>query len=97
MSLAFNPHSEHLFLSAGTDKVVKLWDMRHIGSGKTEPLHTFVAHTDDVTGVAWAPFNTSVFASCGADRKVIVWDCIRIGEEQTEEDAEDGPPELLVS
>ena len=91
MSLSFNPYQEHLLLSASTDKTVKLWDMRSF----KEPMHTFHGHTDDVTGVAWAPFNPSVFASCGADRKVIVWDCARIGEEQDEEDAEDGPPELL--
>ena len=45
--------------------------------------------------VVWAPFNESVFASSSADRRVFVWDCSRIGQEQSEEDAEDGPAELL--
>ena len=35
-------------------------------------------------------------ASAGADRRVILWDTARIGQEQSEEDAADGPPELLV-
>lgn len=30
-------------------------------------------------------------------RRVNVWDLSRIGQEQSEEDKEDGPPELLVS
>jgi histone-binding protein RBBP4 len=92
MALSFNPYQEHLLLTSATDRTVRLWDMRAL----KEPMHTFVGHTDDVTGLAWAPFEPSVFASCGADRKVIVWDCARIGEEQSPEDAEDGPPELLV-
>jgi len=29
-------------------------------------------------------------------RRVILWDLARIGDEQTEEETEDGPPELLV-
>ena len=46
--------------------------------------------------IQWSPFHESVLASSGADRRVHVWDLSRIGEEQTQEDAEDGPPELLV-
>ena len=38
-----------------------------------------------------------VLASSGADRRVNIWDMSRIGQEQSAEDAEDGPPELLVS
>jgi len=37
-----------------------------------------------------------VFASCSADRRIIVWDLSKIGEEQKAEDAQDGPPEMLV-
>ena len=91
MSLSFNPYVDYFVLSASTDKTVKLWDMRSFKA----PVHTFLGHVDDVTGVAWAPFSPSVFASCGADRKVVVWDVARVGEEQDEEDADDGPPELL--
>ena len=45
----------------------------------------------------WSLFNEPVLASSGADRRVHVWDLSRIGEQQTALDAEDGPPELLVS
>ena len=38
-----------------------------------------------------------ILASSGSDRRVNIWDLGRIGAEQTPEDAEDGPPELLVS
>ena len=34
--------------------------------------------------------------SASADRRIAVWDLSHIGKEQTAEDAEDGPPELLV-
>lgn len=46
--------------------------------------------------VQWSPHNETVLASSGTDRRLHVWDLSMIGEEQSPEDAEDGPPELLV-
>jgi histone-binding protein RBBP4 len=37
----------------------------------------------------------TVLASSAADKRVMIWDVSRIGDEQAEEDANDGPPELL--
>ena len=45
--------------------------------------------------IGWAPDNPTILASCGADRRLNVWGLHRIGDAQPEEDAEDGPPELL--
>ena len=47
--------------------------------------------------VQWSPHNETILASSGTDRRLHVWDLSKIGEEQSAEDAEDGPPELLVS
>ena len=58
-------------------------------------IQTLRGHTNEVFNVEWAPFNESILASCSSDRRVGVWDLSRIGMEQSEEDAEDGPPELL--
>ena len=60
-------------------------------------LHTFSGHRDQVYQVQWAPFNETILASSSGDRRLHVWDLSRIGEPQSVEDAEDGPPELLVS
>lgn len=46
--------------------------------------------------VQWSPHNETILASSGTDRRLHVWDLSKIGEEQSAEDAEDGPPELLV-
>jgi WD40 repeat protein len=46
--------------------------------------------------VQWSPHNETILASSGTDRRLHVWDLSKIGEEQSGEDAEDGPPELLV-
>jgi histone-binding protein RBBP4 len=46
--------------------------------------------------LGWSPHSETILASAGADRRVHVWDISRIGDEQTDEEAEDGPPELLV-
>jgi len=90
-SIDFSPFSEYLFLTTGSDSKVKLWDMRSLKSD----LHTFESHQDEVFNVSWSPFNETVFATTGSDRKVMVWDLTCIGMEQNQEDAEDGPPELL--
>jgi WD40 repeat protein len=47
--------------------------------------------------VQWSPHNETILASSGTDRRLHVWDLSKIGEEQTSEDADDGPPELVVS
>ena len=46
--------------------------------------------------VQWSPHNETILASSGTDRRLHVWDLSKIGEEQSPEDAEDGPPELVV-
>ncbi|KAF9618416.1 hypothetical protein IFM89_001139 [Coptis chinensis] len=52
---------------------------------------------DEVFQVEWSPKHETVLASSAADRRLMIWDLSRIGDEQSEEDAEDGPPELLFS
>ena len=47
--------------------------------------------------VQWSPHNETILASSGTDRRLHVWDLSKIGEDQSAEDAEDGPPELLVT
>ena len=46
--------------------------------------------------VQWSPHNETILASSGTDRRLHIWDLSKIGEEQAPDDAEDGPPELLV-
>ena len=59
-------------------------------------LHSFQGHSDEIFQVQWSPFNESILASASSDRRLNVWDLSKIGDEQSTEDAEDGPPELLV-
>ncbi|CAB9496092.1 Probable histone-binding protein lin-53 [Seminavis robusta] len=89
--IAFNPEKEFLLATGSADKTVAIWDMRNLKS----KLHNLQGHTDQVYKIEWAPHNESILASCSADRRVGIWDLSRIGQEQSEEDAEDGPPELL--
>lgn len=91
-SVSFNPFQEFLLLTGSADQTVALWDLRNL----RERLHSFESHSDEVFRVQWSPFNETLFASSASDRRVHVWDLAKIGHEQTEEDAEDGPPELLV-
>jgi histone-binding protein RBBP4 len=90
-TLSFNPFNEFLLATGSSDKTVALWDMRNL----ERKLHSFVGHTDQVFQAAWSPQNETILASSGFDRRVNIWDLSRIGDEQSNEDAEDGPPELL--
>ena len=59
---------------------------------------TMVRHIfPDFHCVDRSPFNETIFASGAADRRIMIWDCSRVDEKQSAEEAEDGPPELLVS
>ena len=89
--VAFNPVQEHIFVTGSSDNNIHVWDSRKLDT----PTHTLSHHKDDVLQVAWSPFHSHVLASSSADRLVAIWDLERIGKEQSEEDAADGPPELL--
>ncbi|KAJ3036178.1 CCR4-Not complex caf1 ribonuclease subunit Caf1 [Rhizophlyctis rosea] len=89
--LAFSPKNEHLLVTGSADKTIALWDTRNLRTR----LHTLEAHQDDILQLSWSPHNETVLASSSADRRLNIWDLSRIGEEQTQEDMEDGPPELL--
>lgn len=58
-------------------------------------MHNLLYHQNDILQVQWSPFHPSCLASTSSDRRVAIWDLSLIGIEQSEEDAQDGPPELL--
>ncbi len=72
---------------------LRVWrDLRVAGSQLPTP--TAKRHVLNMQ-VSWAPFTESIFATSSADRRIHIWDVARIGQEQSEQDKEDGPPELL--
>nr|XP_039268179.1 histone-binding protein RBBP4-like [Styela clava] len=89
--LSFNPYSEFILATGSADKTVALWDLRNLKL----KLHSFDSHKDEIFQVQWSPHTETILASSGTDRRLNVWDLSKIGEEQSNEDAEDGPPELL--
>lgn len=70
-----------------------LFDIRKID----KKLHSMELHEGEVTQVAWSPHDDPILASAGTDRRIVIWDLRNIGQEQTPEDAEDGPPEIMVN
>ncbi|CAB0003563.1 unnamed protein product [Nesidiocoris tenuis] len=103
---------ESLFGSVADDQKLMIWDTRSNNTSKpshTVDAHTaevnclsfnpyseFILATGSADKVQWSPHNETILASSGTDRRLHVWDLSKIGEEQSAEDAEDGPPELLV-
>jgi len=90
-SVDFNKQEQNLLLSGSSDKSVGVWDIRNM----RVKLASLEYHNEAVYGVKWAPFSGSLLASFGNDRRVLIWDLSKIGSPQSEEEAKDGPPELL--
>ena len=89
-ALSFNPASDVIIATASADKTIGIWDIRNLKI----KLHALEGHHDAVTSLSWHPQEEAILASSAADRRVIFWDLSRIGDEQSQEDQEDGPPEL---
>jgi WD40 repeat protein len=59
-------------------------------------MHACVGHKAGVYSLSWSPFQENLLASSGEDRRVYIWDLDRVGTElRTDEEREEGPPELL--
>jgi histone-binding protein RBBP4 len=94
--LTWNPSSEYMewVLLTGLDNGhINAWDVRN----PKKMIHSFEDHEDAVVKIEWAPADPTKFASASYDRTINWWDCAMIGKEQSEEDAEDGPPEMYVA
>lgn len=69
-----------------------LWDLRNLNN----KLHSLKSHDEEVVQLAWSPHHDAILATASNDRRVFIWDLARISDEQSIQEAEDGPPELLV-
>lgn len=90
-TISFNPFNPFVFATGGSDSNVALWDSRSTKA----PLHVLKSHSAEVYQVQWSYVNETILASSGNDRRVMVWDVSRIGAQQSQEDALEGPPELM--
>ena len=76
--------------TGSADKTVALWDLR----AADKKVHSIEAHQDAVIQLQWHPQEPAILTSGSYDRRIIIYDLSRTGEEQTEEEAEEGAPEM---
>jgi histone-binding protein RBBP4 len=88
--VSFHPEFEMTMATGSADKTVGIWDLRNF----EKKLHSLQSHRGDVIGLQWHPQDAAILASSSYDRRICFWDLSKIGDEQTEEEADDGPPEL---
>jgi histone-binding protein RBBP4 len=88
--VAWHPKWDNLLATGSGDKTVAVWDMRFM----TTKVHSISAHTDSVIKLEFHPHDPAILASASYDRRICMYDLSRVGDEQTEEESEDGPPEL---
>ncbi len=67
-TLRFAPDGSGRFLSASTDHLAHLWDLR-----TAEKVRTFAGHTDTILASAWSPDSRFV-ATASYDQTARVWD-----------------------
>jgi len=70
--VAWCMHNAHMFVSAGDDRQIMLWDTRETSSSRAAA--TFEAHKAEVNCVAFSPFNANLLASGSSDSTVALWD-----------------------
>ncbi|CAH2353811.1 putative histone acetyltransferase type B subunit 2 [[Candida] railenensis] len=77
---AFHPDIPTLFLTAGQDNVISLYDLRNT----KVPIRKFFGHTESVIGVKWDKNqDPNVFYSWALDKRVIQWDLGSLDEDFT--------------
>ncbi|CAI5982279.1 unnamed protein product [Closterium sp. NIES-64] len=104
----WNGRNEHMVVTGGADKSVRLFDVRKLGGGpvgkvegeargKAKATHAFRGgHQAAVLSVQWCPDSPTVFASCAEDGLVNIWDCSLLHVEAVKSSRADGvPPGLL--
>lgn len=90
-SLCCSPLEEGVFATGSKDNSVKIWDDRK----PEKEVYQLLFHKAEVLQVQFSPHFSNIIASSGSDRRVCIWDLNKIGQSQTEEEKNDGPPELL--
>ena len=89
-AIACHPKFEFTVATGSADKTVALWDLR----AADKKVHSIEAHQDAVIQLQWHPQEPAILTSGSYDRRIIIYDLSRTGEEQTEEEAEEGAPEM---
>jgi histone-binding protein RBBP4 len=88
--VAIHPQWHSIIATGSADHTVALWDLRNLD----KKLHSIEGHKNAVIQLQWHPQEPAILTSGSYDRRIIMYDLSRTGEEQTEEEAEEGPPEM---
>lgn len=91
LSVNFSSLNAFNLATSSSDTSIKIWDTRNMKN----PSHILLTHSDAVEKIEWSPHSECILASTGRDRRVCIWDLSLTGAVLSEEDAKDGPPELL--
>lgn len=68
--VAWNNFDEHVFISVGDDKKMRIWDIRD----PSQPTISIEGHVQEIMSVDCSPFDQYLVCTGSADSTVAVWD-----------------------
>ncbi|XP_076471667.1 WD repeat-containing protein 76-like [Babylonia areolata] len=73
-TVSVHPSCPNIFITAGTDMKVSVWDLRKLSSKGSKPLH-FLTHGRAVSSAYFSPLTGRHILSCSADDTLNIYNC----------------------
>ncbi|XP_027201095.2 histone-binding protein RBBP4-A-like [Dermatophagoides pteronyssinus] len=88
--IKFNPFSEYVFITSGSDCQIAAWDLRNLN----EKLHSIQLKQEKFHTLKWSSHCETLFAALTNDRKVYLFDMDKIFDELLPQEIDNGPSSL---
>lgn len=88
--IKFNPFSEYVFITSGSDCQIAAWDLRNMN----EKLHSIQLKQEKFHTLKWSPHCETLFGALTNDRKVYLFDMDKIFDSLLPQEIDNGPSTL---
>lgn len=93
LQLKFNPFSDYVFITSGSDNQISIWDLRFLG----KQITSFKYKNECFPILKWSKHCETLFGAVSKDKRVYLFDIDLIFDDLLPHDMESGPPALLFT